>query len=449
MTLRCSSFAFVVLAVFSHSSLARAAPKAKSVKVCVRIEEKSWARDGSAPEPSAPRPGPDIPAKPERDIPSPEKKPASEASPAAPRDNAIAQLPPEKAEDDRGKSPEGGTVARFGPAPPAGATLPPDPPPFAVRPSAPNLTRMVDAKKADYGTVDPILYLKRLLEYHVTHEPGFESVDKGCAETVVVELYSVRNGWTAFARYSGNAREEKVDVVRLDELGVFAERVATALLRDKTVSETLTRTTVLRADSDEHIRQVKVRTHFLLGMGSGVRVGSLPTAPSPEAPAQTVLRAETPLGFAIGVRNKFRGWALDATGRLDVGVGDRAARLSAGGGHVDYSAGLGAGLDFLGYAAPEAVNTLYYGGGGSFEVSRYQSQGARDANGVQPEPSSLWGGGLAIDLVFGYEFARTSTLHFFVQSTIALPAYVFDAQNSQSAITSYIPSASFTLGLLL
>jgi hypothetical protein len=265
----------------------------------------------------------------------------------------------------------------------------------------------------------------------------------------VVELYSVRNGWTVFARYSGNAREEKVDVVRFDELGVFAERVTTALLRDKSISQTLTRTTVLRADSDEHIRQVRVRTHFLLGMGSGVRVGELPTAPNPEDPAQPQLRAETPLGFAIGVRNKFRGWALDATGRLNVGVGDRAARLSAGGGHVDYSVGLGAGLDFLVYAAPDAVNTFYYGGGGSFELSRYQSQGARDSNGQQPEPSSLWGGGLDIDLVLGYEFTRTSTLHFFVQSTLALPAYAFDAQNSQSSISSYIPSVSFMLGLLL
>jgi hypothetical protein len=92
---------------------------------------------------------------------------------------------------------------------------------------------------------------------------------------------------------------------------------------------------------------------------------------------------------------------------------------------------------------------LYYGGGGSFQLSRYQSQGARDKNGVQPEPSGLWGGGLDLDLVLGYEFARTSTLHFFVQSTIALPAYAFDSQNSQSAIHAYIPSASLKLGLLL
>ena len=130
-------------------------------------------------------------------------------------------------------------------------------------------------------------------------------------------------------------------------------------------------------------------------------------------------------------------------------MGERAERLSAGGGHVDYSVGIGAGLDFLVYADPDAVNTLYYGGGGSFELSRYQSQGAHDKSGDQPSPSGLWGGGLDVDLVLGYEFARTSTLHFFVQGTAALPAYAFDAENSQSAIHSYVPSLAIKLGLLL
>jgi len=395
MQLRVPSFALAWLFCFLELSTAAAAPKHPDVKVCVRIEEKTWARDGTDQE--------------------------------APKDAA---------------------------APPSGATLPDDPAARAVAPPPggeppSNERRLVSPATANYSTLDPILYLKRLVEYHVTHEPGFESADNGCSETLVVELYSVRKGWTAFARYSGNAREEKVDVVRLDELGIFAERVTTALLRDRSISQTLTRTTVLRADSDEHVRQVKVRTHFLLAMGSGLRIGELPTAPNATAPAVKELRVETPLGFAIGVRNKFRGFALDATGRLDVGVGERAARLSAGGGHVDYSVGLGAGLDFLAYADPDAVNTLYYGGGGSFELSRYQSQGARARNGEQPEPSGLWGGGLDVDLVLGYEFARTSTLHFFVQASLALPAYAFDSQNSQSAIQAYVPSASFKLGLLL
>ncbi|HEX4336991.1 MAG TPA: hypothetical protein VH062_13830 [Polyangiaceae bacterium] len=429
MQLRVPSLVLALLFCFLHPARLMAAPKKPDVKVCVRIEEKTWARDGAAPEPSS----------------VPPVAPPTAAPPQAAlsllRVAHFGDLPPDAPD---AKAPSG---------PPAGATLPEDelargaaaPPDGA----APSVMRLADPALADYSTIDPIRYLKRLVEYHVTHEPGFESADKGCAETLVVELYSVKQGWTAFARYSGNAREEKVDVVRLDELGIFAERVTTALLRDKSVSQTLTRTTVLRADSDEHVRQIKVRTHFLLGMGSGLRLGELPTAPNATDPAVKTFRVETPLEFEIGVRNKYRGFALDATGRLDVGVGERAARLSAGGGHVDYAVGLGAGLNFLAYADPDAVNTLYYGGGGSFELSRYQSQGARARNGEQPAPSGLWGGGLDVDLVLGYEFARTSTLHFFVQATIALPAYAFDSQNSQSAINAYVPSAAFKLGLLL
>jgi hypothetical protein len=431
------SFATLGFLCLFYASPSFAASKTPDIKVCVRIEEKTWARDGTAPREPEPPPPP----------PPTNNAPKARANTAG--DNAIAfaaaGAPAAEGDGNEHDAPAVGAPA----APPVGAPLPEEAEANSAPARAPTETRLADPESADYGAIDPILYLKRLIEYHVTHEPGFESVDEGCAQTLVVELYSVRHGWTAFARYSGNNREEKVDVVRIDELGVFAERVTTALLRDESISQTLTRTTVLRADSDEHIRQVKVRTHFLLAMGSGLRIGQLPTAPNSTDPAVDQMRVETPLGFEIGVRNKFRGWALDATGRLDVGVGERAARLSEGGGHVDYSIGLGAALDFLAYADPEAVNTFYYGGGGSFELSRYQSQGARDKNGVQPEPSGLWGGGLDLDLVLGYEFARTSTLHFFVQSTIALPAYAFDSQNSQSVIHAYIPSASLKLGLLL
>lgn len=398
----------------------------RNVKVCVKIDEKSWTRDGVA------NPG------------------ALAEPPGAPKPNA-PPIPPNAARLGAVQlSPQDGAAP---PRADEGRPLPGEPPPDGAPPNPgevpPPPAVIANAEDADFSAIDPILYLKRLIEYQVTHEPGFESVPDGCAQTVVVELYPVRHGWTAFARYSGNEREEKVDVVHLDELDVFAERVTTALLHDKSISETLTRTTVLRADSDDRQRQITTRTHFLLGMGSGVRLGSLPTAPNATAPAVDTFRVETPLEFTIGVRNKFRAWALDATGKLDVGLTEQAARLSAGGGQVDYSVGLGAGLKFLAYADPDAVNTLYYGGGGSFELSRYQTQGARSANGVQPSPDGLWGGGLDVDLVLGYEFMRTSTLHFFVQSTLSLPAYVFESQNDQSRINSYLPSAYAVLGILL
>ena len=238
------SFATATFLCLFHTATCLAVPKSPDVEVCVRIEEKTWARDGTAP-----------------------REPASTEPKArttdAPHENQIAfagATAADPSSDGAAESEGGGAPA----APPVGAPLPDDATSGGPPGRAPSATRLADPASADYSTIDPILYLKRLIEYHVTHEPGFESVDTGCSETLVVELYAVKHGWTAFARYSGNNREEKVDVVRVDELGVFAERVTTALLRDKSIAQTLTRTTVLRADSDEHVRQVKVRTHFLL-----------------------------------------------------------------------------------------------------------------------------------------------------------------------------------------
>jgi hypothetical protein len=188
---------------------------------------------------------------------------------------------------------------------------------------------------------------------------------------------------------------------------------------------------------------------MLLAMGSDTRVGLLPTAPNSTDPAVDRVRAETPLSFSIGARNKFRSWALDATGRLNVNLVQLASPRNAGGGHADYSVGLGFGLGFLAYADPDAVNTLYYGGGGSFEVMRYQTLGARQPNGDLPAPGGLWGGGLNVDAILGYEFMRTSALHFFVQGTLSAPAYVFESENDQTRVHSYIPSLNVQVGILL
>lgn len=419
----------VVFAWSLRPTLAWAAPSSpRDVKVCVRIEEKSWNRE------KPPAPGGEPAAATEK----PESSPPIGAT-----------LPEEKPAPGPAATPPSVAVFAGAEAPEPVAATPPVPPPG---PPASGAGRRggdhADEGEADWFTVDPNLYLRRLIEYHVTHEPGFESVREGCKQTIDVELYPVRHGWTVFARYSGNAREEKIDVVRLDEFATFAERATAALLRDRSIGETLTRTTVLRADSEARVRQIETRPHLLLGMGSDVRVGVLPTAPNSTDPAKDQLRVETPVSFTIGARNKFRAWALDATARLGVGLVQLASRHNLGGGHTDYAVGLGFGLGFLSYADPDAVNTLYYGGGGSFEVSRYQTLGARDKDGNLPLPSGLWGGGLDVDAILGYEFMRTSTLHFFVQGTLSAPAYVFESENEQSRIHAYVPSMNAQIGLL-
>jgi len=443
-------FACLVLGVCCLETRAHAASPSREVKVCVQIEEKSWTDDGSKRSESPPR-APNVPAAAASD----QKEPAETrtAAAGAQPSGATASVPSTAVSQETAASqPESNGPANSTSVPAgAGQEWASD---GAARTAATASKTSDDADtvsedEADFFVVNPVLYLKRLIEYQVTHEAGFESVKSGCSQTLTVELYPVKHGWTVFARYSGNGREEKVDVVRLDELGTFAERVTTALLRDLSISQTLTRTTVLRADSETRVRRVQTRPHFLLAMGSTARMGKLPTAPNETDPAVEQWRVETPLSFAIGARNKFRAWALDATVRLDIGLVERSARRSAGGGHVDYSAGGGLGLGFLAYADPDAVNTLYYGGGGSFEVSRYQSQGARDKTGYQPSPDGLWGGGLNVEGIIGYEFMRTSALHFFVQGTLSFPAYVFESENDQSRIQAYIPSAGALVGLLL
>lgn len=417
----------VTLLAVCSAAQALAAPRPPDVQVCVRIEKKAWTHEGVAP------------------------RPASVAAPVPAPSGVEPQRPPDAVSGTAEREVASGDQ-RWGELPPAVFTQPPtgpEAPPAAPAPTvAPPGGDLLPEDEAALADVDPELYLRRLVEYHVTHEPGFESTREGCTQTLTVELYPVRRGFTIFARYTGSAREEKVDVVRLDELGTFAERVTLALLRDRSIAQTLTRTTVLRADSETEVRQVHTRAHFLLGMGSGARLGELPTAPDGTGAATPTWRVETPLGFSIGARNKFRGWALDATGRVQAGFTERASWRNPGGGHVDYSLGLGFGLGFLAYADPDAVNTAYYGAGGSFEVSRYQTIGAKGADGAQPLPGSLWGGGLSVDAILGYEFMRASTLHFFVQGVLSAPAYLFEAENEQARVRSYIPAAAAQVGLL-
>ena len=429
--------ALTILATLSSVALpavahAEGAPP-RDVKICVKIDRKSFTAEGTRLEAAgASAPGVASTPAPAAGVPG-----ADATAAVAAAEPAVAPMVPTA---DFGSAPVVSSVEETAPS---AAT------PAAGRPAAsPRQEDLVDPGEADWFSVDPEKYLLRLMEYHVTHEPGFVSATSGCDQTIIVELYPVRRGWTVFARYTGNGREEKVDVLHLDELGTFAERVTGALLHDRSISQTLTRTTVLRADSEREFRQIHTRTHVLFGMGSDVRVGKIPTGVDAAGPATPELRYETPLRFTLGLRNKFRAWALDATGHVDAGLAQHASRQNPGGGHADYSVGLGLGLAFLAYAAPDAVNTLYYGAGGSFEVSRYQTIGAREKDGSQPRQDGLWGGGLDVDLVLGYEFMRTSAVHFFVQTTASLPAYAFESQNSQTSVRAWIPNASAVIGLL-
>lgn len=396
---------------------------AAPTRVCVDVEEKSWIQ---APREDS-KPGPAVDGKVAdggaASTPTPESGPLPR-SVIALEPQPSAQLLQPGAHD-----PE--------------SVLPPKNPLPPLPPAAPR-----HALRAQLG-LEPARYLKRLLEYEVTHHASYEAVGEGCGERLIVELYALESGWTVFARFSQFAREEKVDRVLLDEFGALADRLSRALLADTNVQTTLNRENVLRADSQRDMRRVHSQAHFMLSLGTSLRMGVLETAHGAAGSVDDRFRVSSPLTLSIGSRNKFRGWALDPFARLQLGMGKYVPRANEPGGHVDFGGSAALGLHFIRYANPPGIGSLYYGGGAQFEVARYAITRAGES-GRAGNHDGLWTGGLNMDLLLGYEFMRASSLHFFVQGEVALPAYTVDGRTRSGGVdNAYVPSVVAQVGLLL
>ncbi len=383
--------ALPVLAVTVLPSAARAA-----TQVCVSIEQKSWYRPLAPPAPRATVPPPPPPVR----LMVPDDEPL--LAPASPK-------------------PE-----------------PPPPPPPSGEPGG----RTHGATRE----IDPPLYLKRLIEYEVTHEPGFVAVDQGCQQHLVVELYQLESGWTVFARYGD--REEKVDRAQLDEFTELAQRLASALLHDRTVAQTITRENVLRSDSERDLRTVEGSGHLIFGMGTEVRLARLPTAQGQSLAVADELRVLTPVSIEAGYRRKIHSWGFDAFGRVGLGTEQTGIHDNDLGGHVDYSWSLSAGLHFLRYLDAPGINSLYFGGGAAFELAFFDAIRPVALRTATTDRDTLVGGGLDVDLLVGYEFLRASSIHFFGQLEIDAPTYLLKTENDSGAIDTYMPGALAQIGII-
>ena len=350
----------------------------------------------------------------------------------------------------------GATVAVPEPAAPASPTPPvadDDDPKGPNDPNGPNGPKddawtTARRRRDDPYSVQPERFLKRMVQYEVTHDEGFDAAPDGCQPTVTVEMYPLPDGWTVFARYTGTAREEKVDRVQADELGALAQRLTSALLHDRSIQETINRQTVLRADSEARLRMVDGRGYWTLALGTTLRAARLPTAQDDDqTPVAEEWRLVTPLDLQFGYRAKFQAWGLDAFVRGMLGLNERAVQRNDLGGHADYSKGIQAGLHFLRYLEPDGMNSLYVGGGASFELSSYNIIKSADRRGFE-DRQSLLTGGLNADLLIGYEFMRASAIHFFSQVDVQLPTYLIDTENSSGGIESYAPGAVLQIGLV-
>lgn len=304
-----------------------------------------------------------------------------------------------------------------------------------------------DSEKARKHIVDPARYLTRFVEYQVTHEVGYEAVTTGCDQRITLELYPLEGGYTAFGRYTGTSREEKVDYVQLDEFVVLSRRMTRALLHDLPMAETIDRESVLRADSVRQLRTVEGKMLLTLALGTSPRIAKLPTATTASQAPADEFRYLAPVAIQMGSRGKYQAWGVDVFGRLTLGTGSRALLKNDLGGHADFASSYGAGIHFLRYLDATGVTSWYTGGGASFELARYTillERGSRDTD----DREGLWTGGLNVDLVLGYEFMRASALHFFIEGEVNLPTYRVDTDNQAGGISAYVPGATILVGLV-
>jgi len=301
----------------------------------------------------------------------------------------------------------------------------------------------------------PVVYLKRLMEHFITHEEGFVSVADKCEETVRVELYPLAEGWTVFARYSGHGREERVDQLFPSELTAFAERASLALLYNRPIGTTINRENVLRADSAKASQRITGTNHFAIHLGTTLRGGKLDTRVegSPAAPTESKIRVFSPMTLGLGYRGKFESWGIDASTQLGFGTSKVATKSNDLGGHVDYGGNWDITLHFLNYADPRGLNSLYYGAGSTFELLWF-SVIAPAPTGTGGKPSThdnratLYGGGLSLDLVAGWEFMRASAVQFFLQGELKLPAYVLQNEDNSGKVQTWFPGVGLKIGML-
>jgi hypothetical protein len=391
-----------------------------TTRICVGVQQKSWYK--AAPVAAPPRaPAPPRPASGDGDHAGPATPPVATSTPP------VAQAPQ-------------------GAPPPASlpSTPPQELPKFYQPPTPPPAPAQA---RANPHEIDPTLYLKRMLEYEVTHEPGFAAVSDGCTQRITVELYQLESGWTVFARYTGSEKEEKVDHAEVDEFVELAQRIAFSLLRSRPITQTITRENVLRSDSETNLRTIDGTGHFLFGMGTEARVAKLPTAQGQAMPVADELRVLTPVSIQLGYRRKLRNWGLDAYTRLALGTESTGVRNNDLGGHIDYLTSVSTGLHFLHYLDAPGVTSFYFGAGAEFELAFFQAIRPIKAR-TAGERELMTTGGLNLDFLVGYEFLRASSVHFFGQIDLEAPTYLVKSESDSGAINAYMPGVLAQIGII-
>ncbi len=308
------------------------------------------------------------------------------------------------------------------------------------------------SQKRQFTDKTSMVYLKRLIEHFVTHEEGYVAVSNACKETIRIELYPLKHGWTVFARYSGTSREERVDQLFPTELSQFAERAVLALINDVPISDTINRENVLKDDSEKSTQRIKGSNHFVLGLGTQIRGGYFSTTVTDSESAdyrgaKEEIRLFFPMTISTGYRGRFENWGIETMARLGIGTSKVAARKNSEGGHIDYGGNAGLQLHFLHYLNPRGLHSFYMGAGTTFELLWFSAIKA-DEYRSDDSRSTLLSGGLDVDGLFGWEFMRASAVQFFLQGELNLPAYAVKSEDYHGDINTWFPGFSVKLGVV-
>jgi hypothetical protein len=113
------------------------------------------------------------------------------------------------------------------------------------------------------------------------------------------------------------------------------------------------------------------------------------------------------------------------------------------GGHFDLA------LHFLGYDNPRGLTSFYWGAGSTYELLWFNViRSSKDGASYSDQRTTLYSGGLTLDLVAGWEFMRASAVQFFLQGEARLPAYIAQNENEEGAVHTWFPGVNLKIGML-
>lgn len=282
---------------------------------------------------------------------------------------------------------------------------------------------------------DVISFFQRYMKYTISHEEGFIATDVQCDEVLSVELYPIAEGWSVFARYTGTSTEESIDKLRYDEVKSYSERVVQSLLYKKDFSSTINRYNVLSSDSHKKLRKIKGESQAFFAMGMSPRLAKI----GKDSESRNWV-ASNPFIARMGNKYSYDRWSVQVHGHLGINLNKNSILAANKQGEVKFAGEGGLGVQFLYTPAAKKLTGIYYGAGGTMKVQSFTAFG-------EYHDQSLYGGGLDVDLVTGYEFFRASGREVFVQLEANLPTYVIQARKGNGYVDSWTPASTLIVGL--